>query len=104
MRIVGVPQKIIIAAEFDHRLERALVAAACDEEVAVEVFAGLHLQFGMLGIAAELPMLLHPLQPVWNPSAVRLDMHDRKAREVLRYAEPDEARHRRHRLERMRQD
>src|SRR5712692_6280229 len=104
MRIVGVPQKIVIAAEFDHRLKRTLVTTARDEEVAVEVFAGLHPQFGMLGVATELPMLLHPLQPVRNPSAVGLDMHDREARELLEHAEPDETRHRRHRLERMRQD
>src|SRR5713226_2174414 len=50
MRVVGVPQKIVIAAEFDHRLERTLVAAARDEKVAVEILAGLHLQFGMFGV------------------------------------------------------
>src|SRR6266851_764150 len=55
-------------------------------------------------IAAELPMLLHPLQPVRNPSAVGFDMHDRETRELLEHAEPDQTRHRRHRLERMRQD
>ena len=61
-------------------------------------------QILMLGVAAEVPMLLHPLQPVGHPSAVGLDVDHLQLREFLEHAVPDEPRHRRHRLERMRQD
>src|SRR5713226_9020861 len=104
MRIVGVPRKIVVADQFDRRLHRGLVAAKRHADVALEILSRALGEVLMLGVAAVLPMLLHALQPVWNPSAVSLDMDHLQVRQFLEYAEPDKARHRSHRLKRMRED
>src|ERR1700687_2808500 len=88
MRIVGVPREIIVADQFDRRLHRGLVAAKRHADVALEILSRALGEVLMLGVAAVLPMLLHPLQPVWNPSAVGLDMDHFQVRQLLEYAEP----------------
>ena len=58
----------------------------------------------MLGVARELPVLLHALEEIRDPAGVGLDVHHGEAREVLEDPVPDEAHHGAHRLEGMRQD
>src|SRR5207247_103436 len=80
MRIVRVPQEVVVADDVERRLHRRFVAAERDEEIRFEVFARSLGQVLVLGVAAEAPMLLHALQPVGNPSAVRLDLYDLELR------------------------
>ena len=104
MRIVGVEDDVVVAREGHHRGERHLVAAASDEHVPPEVLRRSQLQVGMLRVAGELPVLLHALQEIGHPAGVGLDVDGDETREVLEHAVPDEARHRRHRLEGMSED
>ena len=55
----------------------------------------------MLGVAAELPVLFHALQPVGSPAAIALDVDDFELREFFKDTEPDQAGHGRHGLKRM---
>src|SRR5208282_1915046 len=104
MRIVSIPQEVVVADDIERRFQGRFVTAESDEEVAFEILSRAFGQILMLRVAAEIPVLFHPLQPVWNPSAVGLDLDDAEPREFFDNAVPDEARHRSHRLERMRQD
>src|SRR5579862_1037614 len=104
MRIVSVPQEVVIANYIEGGFHGGFVAAEGYEEVTFEILSRAFAQILVFRVPAEIPMLFHPLQPVRNPSAVGLDLHHAKFRELLDNAVPDKTRHRGHRLERMRQD
>src|SRR5271165_5244457 len=104
MWIVSVPQKVVVADYIERGFHCRLVATERYEEVAFEILSRAFAQILVLRVAAEVPMLLHPLQPVRNPSAVGFDLHDAQLGKFFDDAVPDETSHRGHRLERMRQD
>src|SRR5262245_49187462 len=76
VRIVGVEGEVVVAGELDGGRQGALVAAAGDEDVAPEVLRRSHLQIRVLGVAREIPVLLHALEQIGHPAGVRLDVHD----------------------------
>src|SRR5277367_5093192 len=104
MRIVSVPQKVVVAYYIECGFHRRLVAAEGHKEVAFEILSRAFAQILVFRVAAEVPMLLHPLQPVRNPSAVSFDLYDAQLGKLFDDAVPDETSHRGHRLEWMRQD
>ena len=58
----------------------------------------------MLGVAGELPVLLHALQPVGEPAGVGFDVHHLETGMAFDHAVPDEAHHRHHGFEGMGDD
>jgi len=102
MGIVRVPGEVVVAHQLDRGRQRRLVAAKRHADIAPEILGRALGEVLVLGVAAELPMLLHPLQPVRGPAAVRLDMDDFQLGALLEDPEPDQPRHCRHRFERMR--
>src|ERR1700722_996635 len=104
MWIVSVPQEVVVADYIQCSLHGWFVAAKSYEEVTFEILSRAFAQILVLRVAAEIPMLFHPLQPVGNPSAVGFYLDHAEFRELLDDAIPDKTGHRRHRFERMRQD
>src|SRR6516164_8415970 len=57
MRVVGVPEKIVVADKLDRRLHRRLVAAKRNPEAALEVFGRRLGQILVFGVPTVVPML-----------------------------------------------
>ena len=55
----------------------------------------------VLGVATEIPVLFHALEPVRSPAAITFHMDHFECGQLLEDAKPDQSRHGRHRLERM---
>src|SRR5262249_1485719 len=83
MRIVGVEGEVVVAGQRDGSRQGPFVAPAGDEDVAPEVFRRSHLQMRVLGVAGEVPVLLHALEQIRYPAGVGLDVHDAQPREAL---------------------
>ena len=64
MRIVRVEREVVVAHQFAHRRQGHLVAPAGNKEIRLEVLGWATFQKRVFGVARELPMLLHALQPV----------------------------------------
>src|SRR5215469_12362303 len=64
VRIVCVPQEIVVADQLDCRLHGRFVATKGNEEVGFEIVRGPAGEIFVLGVTAVVPVLLHPLQPV----------------------------------------
>src|SRR6202789_4365974 len=88
MWIVSVPQEVVITHYIQRSFHSRFVAAEGHEEVAFEILSRALAQILVLRVAAEVPMLFHPLQPVRYPAAVCLNLHDAQLGELFDDAVP----------------